>query len=329
MIRSLKLTETENMTGLNLTVHVRQKESFEELLCSSTLRNGNQEYMLYLSAINIFLSVTAVIGNVLILIALRKDSSLHPPSKLLYRCLATTDLCVGLIVEPLQAAYLMSVYNEHWALCRYLLVTVYVTGYGLTSISLLTLTAIAVDRLIALLLGLRYKETVTLKRIYLILAIFWIVSSIAAGSYVIDYRIVFWCSRIFTPIGLIISIASYTKIFYTLNRHQMVVKDRFQHAQSSKAVPLNMARYRKAVYSALWVQLALVACHLPYSTVVLLLNRMRLRNASLTYMVVWGVTVTLVFFNSSLNPFLYCWKICEVRQAVKKTIRYVFFCRKR
>ncbi|XP_027055438.1 melanocyte-stimulating hormone receptor-like [Pocillopora damicornis] len=317
------------MAGLNLTIHVRQKESFEELLCSSTLRNGNQEYMLYLSAINIFLSITAVIGNVLILVALRKDSSLHPPSKLLYRCLATTDLCVGLIVEPLQAAYLMAVYNEHWALCRYLLVTVYVTGYGLASISLLTLTAIAVDRLIALLLGLRYKETVTLKRIYLILAIFWIVSSIAAGSYVIDYRIVFWCSRIFTPIGLIISIASYTKIFYTLNRHQMVVKDRFQHAQSSKAVPLNMARYRKAVYSALWVQLALVACHLPYSTVVLLLNRMRLRNASLTYMVVWGVTVTLVLFNSSLNPFLYCWKICEVRQAVKKTIRYVFFCRKR
>ena len=31
-------------------------------------------------------------------------------------------------------------------------------------------------------------------------------------------------------------------------------------------------------------------------------------------------TATLVLLNSSLNPFLYCWKIREVRQAVKDTL---------
>ena len=43
--------------------------------------------------------------------------------------------------------------------------------HALCSVSLSTLTAISVDRLLALLLGLRYKEIVTLRRGYIILAI--------------------------------------------------------------------------------------------------------------------------------------------------------------
>ena len=36
------------------------------------------------------------------------------------------------------------------------------------------MTAISVDRLLALLLGLRYKQIVTLKRTYTIVANFWV-----------------------------------------------------------------------------------------------------------------------------------------------------------
>ena len=42
---------------------------------------------------------------------------------------------------------------------------------------------------------------------------------------------------------------------------------------------------------------------------------------SLLLVVTLSVATTLLFFNSTLNPFLYCWKISEVRQAVKQTIR--------
>ena len=42
-------------------------------------------------------------GNVLILIALKNVSSIHLPTKLFFGCLAVTDLCVGLIVQPLYA----------------------------------------------------------------------------------------------------------------------------------------------------------------------------------------------------------------------------------
>ena len=54
------------------------------------------------------------LGNTLILVALHKDTSIHPPSKLLYRNLAKTDLCVGVVGEPLLVAYWISVMNERW-----------------------------------------------------------------------------------------------------------------------------------------------------------------------------------------------------------------------
>ena len=58
------------------------------------------------SAVNILLSI---LGNCLILVALHKESSLHPPSKLLYSCLATTDLLVGLVNHPFYTTYVVGV----------------------------------------------------------------------------------------------------------------------------------------------------------------------------------------------------------------------------
>ena len=63
---------------------------FQQLRCSSTWARGIHEDLIYLSVFNIFLSIAAVLGNTLILMALRKVFSLHLPSKLLFRCLVST-----------------------------------------------------------------------------------------------------------------------------------------------------------------------------------------------------------------------------------------------
>ena len=74
---------------------------------------------------NITLPITAFLGNIVIIFALKRVSSLHRRSMLLLGCLAITDLLVGLI----------------------------------------TLAAIGVDRLLALSLGLGYRHVVTLRRL--------------------------------------------------------------------------------------------------------------------------------------------------------------------
>ena len=147
------------MATTNLTGGGTQTKTYTELVCSPTLVRGLQQYSISLSADHNFLSFTAFLGNGL---ALHKESSLHPPSKLLHRCLATTDLCVGLVTHPLTATFWISVVLEHWSLCRYTSDASFITGFSLCSVSLLTLTAISVDRLLALLLGLRYRQVVIL-----------------------------------------------------------------------------------------------------------------------------------------------------------------------
>ena len=164
----------------NLSGGVNQ-QTVGKLYCSAEFTGKVHGEFIFLSVINLFLSITAFLGNTLILVALHKDTSIHPSSKLLYRNLAITDLCVGIIVEPLQVAYWISVVNRRWAICYYANLTIYFVGVTLCSVSLITLTAISVERLLALLLGLRYREVVTLKRTRLIATGGWIVSIVGAS----------------------------------------------------------------------------------------------------------------------------------------------------
>ena len=144
----------------NFTEDVLQKIK-KELSCSPQYNPKVDNELKILSALNIFLSITAFLGNTLVLVALHRVSSLHPPSKLLYRNLAITDLCVGIIAEPLAVIYWISVVNESWKICYYANLTATFTGNILCAVTLCTLTVKSVDRLFVLSLGIRYRDVVT------------------------------------------------------------------------------------------------------------------------------------------------------------------------
>ena len=296
----------------------RSHKTYEQLLCSAKLTGGTHNQLISLSVLNIFLSITAFLGNTLILVALCKRTSLHASSKLLFRNLATTDLCVGIIAEPLTVTYLISIMNERCNLCRYATVAIHATGYILCSVTLLTLTAISVDRLLALLLGLRYRKVLTLKRTYLTVTVVWVLSVAGTALYFWNYLITLWYGYIGISLSLVTAGFSYTKIFLTLRHHQIQLQTHVHQGQPSQSSPLNIARYRKTVSIALWVQLTLVVCYLPHGIVSALVTTQGL---SPPLYLARLFTASLVYLNSSLNPILYCWMIRKVRQAVKDTIR--------
>ena len=126
------------------------------------------------------------------------------------------------------------------------------------------------------------------------------------------------CDIIAVSSCLATSIFSYTTIFLTLRHHQNQVLDHNQ--QPNQTNQLNIARYRKAVSTALWLQFMLLVCYLPY---LILVTLAIYAEPSSSVSLAWSYLSTLVFLNSSLNPILYCWKIDKVRQAVKETIRQV------
>ena len=303
----------------NFTNYANRRE-IEQLDCSAELTASIYNQLIFLSVLNILLSIVAFLGNTLILVAFHKESSLHPPSKLLFRSLAITDLFVWIIVQPFDVINWISVLREKWSICRHTYATSFITGYTLGTVSLLTLTAVGVDRLLVLLLGLRYRQVITLKRTYATIIVLWLVSIVATGLSFWNSVILSVCIYTVFSLCLVTSIYSYTKIFLTLRHRHNQVKNIVQ-VQPNQTIPLKIARYRNAVSSVLWVQLKLVVCYVPHIVVKFLTNH--ISPTSAIYLSRQGAA-TLIYLNSSFNPILYCWKIREVRQVVKETIRQMF-----
>ena len=201
-------------------------------LLSANVRVG---FYIAIAAVNIVLSITASLGNILILIALRKVTSIHPPTKLLFQYLAITDLGVGLISQPLMATVMLLVDNIDIKVVNIMFAHLF-SSLSITfcGVSVFASTALSVDRLLALFWGLRYRHVVTLKRIRAVLA---------CGCLALLLTVLVWNFRtksarimitIFLTLCLIILLFCYRKIVLRLRQHQSSVRDNAQQTRTSE-----------------------------------------------------------------------------------------------
>ena len=120
----------------------------------------------------------------MIAISLRKIFTLHALSKALYTSLCLSDLSVGVIAHPLYVGYLVaemkdqdrSRYGAIYAIHN-------VMSVFLCAISLLTMTTITMDRLLAIRMKFRYRETVTLRRVTVALVFSYVWSAIMSSAH--------------------------------------------------------------------------------------------------------------------------------------------------
>lgn len=266
---------------------------------------------------NSILSITSLLGNILILFSLQFESLLPPPSKLLFRCLSCTDLLVGLVSQPMLCIHYTAVAEEMHNLCEVTKVFGNISSVILCGQSITTLTMISVDRVFALLLRQRYRTVVTLKRFRYLVVFSWMFTSAFSITYLWDKLLFFIGSFVWIGICLIISSICYLKINVSLRIQQAQV----QSLQSHPGTAIHVERYKKSVSSLLWIYLALILCYLPYTVATIAITS---PGMSPCRFLVRSISSLLVFLNSTLNPFLYCWKIREVRQAVKDTLRRWF-----
>lgn len=175
-----------------------------------------------------------------------------------------------------------------------------------------TLTAISVERLLALFLGLRYEHVVTLKRTYVAVITVWALSPSTAVVSFIKCTMTLWSTYVATLLALLIAIVSYTRIFRTLYYRRRRINEQYRLERQGQKSPLKLARYIKAVSSALRVLVALVRCYLPYAAVTALWSILGLESVPLP---VTLCKITLGNNNSSLS-----WKIKEVKRKVQKKI---------
>ena len=294
--------------------------SDDEATTPSFLEGNRLDYIsisfIALSFLNSLLVITTTLGNILIVFALRKKSCIYPPSRFLLRSLAITDLCVGLFSQPLAALHAIAILTRQLRIYLFTSVSSYITSAVLSGVSLFVLTFISIDRLLALSLGVQYRQTVTTGRVRTFVLVSWLLN-IANGAVLLSRNKFVFYIACFTAIFVCVVITTfcYAKIYHILRLQQTKVRDIGSQRQSRRSSSINIERYKRTVSNALWVHFTLLVCYLPYSIV----SGLRAITGE-SYLVAEGFTATLIFFNSSVNPVLYCWRIRDVRQAVKETI---------
>ena len=261
-------------------------------------------------SVNAIFSLTALAGNGLLLGTIWKTPSLHSPSNILLFGLALSDLGVGLIIHPLYLTVLIIqvVTREYptatWTCYR-------ITQAIFVSTTLLTITAVSVDRFLALHLHLRYKALVTVQRTLTVLFLIWIASVAYGFTILIPSLHLSLCITIVSS-SLIATSIVYHMIFRIARRHQR--RDQFQMQEV-----LNKTRLRKPAVNMFVVFLWLCSFYIPYLSIRIVVNLVQLPFSLVRLTLSWSAV--FVYINSSLNPLIYCWRMRYLRKAIRNFTR--------
>lgn len=260
---------------------------------------------------NLVLSLTAFVGNLLIVLVLKKCRTIHPPSKVLLFSLALTDLGVGLFSQPLFAASRIIGYTQDYnkVIC---IIAVFDTlvGDALAAVSLLTVAVISVDRYLAFRLRGKYRDIVTLKRTLLAVAGCWMIACLWIGLRLGNKQAARQLQTVVVSLCLILTFASYTRICVGLRFCKTLIQ--------ARNVPnaITMTYFRKSAVTMAYVCGFLLLCYSPH----FILEAISSVFTEQTYLRIKNCTKTVAYFSSSINPLIYCWRIQEIFELVSLMI---------
>ena len=261
--------------------------------------------------LNAPLMLISIIGNTVVLAAILRTPSLRSPSTVFLCSLALSDLLVGLVVQPVYIANAVTGMT-------YMQKTMATMAFAASGVSLFTMTAIAVDRFLALHYHMRYPNLMTTGRATYLSATLWIAALLLSFSHHWSDQAYLVTVAVSIITCLLTCTACYIKIYRIVRQHQLQIQV-LQQAVASLIIAENNQNIQKSTKSAkstFIYYIAMVICYLPMFITKAIASVFPDQWTS-----AWILTETVVFMNSSINPFLYCWRLRELRAAVLKTIK--------
>ena len=261
-------------------------------------------------ALNASLMPISIIGNILVLAAISRTPSLRSPSAMFLCSLAMSDLLVGLVVQPVY------IVNE---LTHNLLFDIRnVMAFSVCAVSLTTMTAISVDRFLALHYHMRYQNLITTQRAAYISATLWLINVLLSLSFW-NITVYIFTGAISIGICLVLSTVCYISIFRVVRRHQLQIHVQQQAVGNLDAESnFNMQRSKKSSKNTFIYYIVMLLCYTPWliSKTITAFPHINSKNLE-------TLPETVLFMNSSINPFLYCWRLRDLRAAVVKMTRQI------
>ena len=297
------------------------QEICESLTKKLITEDGPLPFVVSLAFINLALSLTAFVGNLLIVLVLKKCRTIHPPSKALLFSLALTDLGVGVFSQPLFAASKIIGYRQDFnkEIC---IIAVFDSLFGdaLAAVSLLTVTVISVDRYLAYRLRGKYRDAVTLKKTLFAIVCCWMIACLWIGLRIGSKRAAQQLQTVVVSFCFLLTFACYTRVYVGLR----FCKTHIQARNTPNAA--TMVCYKKSAFTMAYICGFLLLCYSPH----LILEAISgVFVDEQTYLRIKTCTKTVAYFSSSINPLIYCWRIQEIFELVSSMISRLCFLRSR
>ena len=277
---------------------------------------------LALCVFNAYLSYTATMLNIVAIYAIRKTLSLPKNFKTLLLSLAVSDLGVGLLAQPMHVVYIMDSKqnnatndtNNAIYLPLHIPLTLFISA------SSFNVTALSVDRFLAIYLHLRYQELVTYKRVAAVVVSIWVISALISLIRFFIPKNIMYVSFVIIDAGCFITATSLSvKLYLTLRRHinQTQVPQVAENNQGE-----SVQRKRKSAIASLYVYLVFIVCYLPNDCVLIIIATNFEPWIDVNHFEFY--TLTLLFLSSTVNPLIYCWKMKRIQHTIVGTLRNLF-----
>ena len=186
------------------------------------------------SVLNALLIPICIAGNVLVLAAVWRNPSLRTPSTILLCSLAVSDLFVGFLALPVYIAFALTSLSRVSSYLRLSQARIFL-NIQLCGVSLETMTAISVDRYLALRYHMRYPNLMTSKRAMYVAAAFWCKNVILSLLSIWKRKTILLVAVVLIALCLFISAITYSAIYRIVRRHQHQIHAQQQAVQSTNA----------------------------------------------------------------------------------------------
>ena len=262
---------------------------------------------------NAVFSLLTAIGNSVILQVIWRKQELHTPSFILLFCLAASDLLVGLVCQPFYVAFKITELIDNFGAYCILRMIQSISGWTTTGVSLAILSGVSIDRLLVLTFHLRYNTIVTVQRVLQTVFVVWMLSvAIVMLRFWIRQWLIFPVAIVVT--SFLVTTISTLKIFQIVRRHQRQI---FQQQRVQSNI-VDALKCRKSAVTVLYVYGLFIIFYLPLCATMVVET---LAGYTLRVKIAYDYAATAVFINSFLNPIVYCFRIEEIRRAVKNLLK--------
>ena len=258
----------------------------------------------------VLFSPMAVVGNAVVLMAIWKNSFLRTSFHILLSVLAFTDLCTGMATLLLSIPYLLLHTFETVSQ-----IGICIEAY-LVSLTILVITLMSIERW----LHMTHRSLLTSSRGYLTAVISLLVPIPLVTLQVFNFieeRLVLEANAISGVYMLSCYLATsvaYFKVFRIIRQHQQQI-DGNQSRQNFGRPAIDLAKYKKSIFSILYILALFSLCILPFIVSLFLLV---LLGEEIGMWAPYHVSLVFLFSASCLNPGLYIWRMKDVRDGVKK-----------